>query len=479
MRTTVEPPYEKWSTILRENISHSPTLRSILGVEVVNEIRKAVVDEAVRYTNEVLLRAKELKIQVAGYTLPDYEPELPIVSAGHQPLVYHWGLYFKNLKLSQLAKDTKSFGLNTIIDTDVGDAGRIVWPLVRGGTISIKSGSVAVGPELYRAQTIAPREHLDTLFAEIVSDLEESGCAHAATSTGRVAELYKMLSGESVVVANSLVRWVFESRAYCEVPLSHLLQIPSVARILSAFARDYERAVPLYNQTLDRYRQEHKIKNAANPFPNMRIHDGEYELPLWEVSAHGRKPVFASKGDVHVPMGSFLAPRGSISTLLLRGYCSDIAVHGLGGAKYDPFVDDFARALYGIRMPQFVVASCTKYLFPEIVGRYERAREVKDRYKEMVSHTEKFFGSGVFSQQDEAMLHPLVSKRGELLEALRAAVNPQSRSEAAHQLNALNKEIKGVIDASAVAPILADAAIDDSTLARWSFREFPFFMIDG
>ncbi len=478
MRTTVQPAYEEWSTILCENIAGSPMLRSILGADVVAEVRQAVVQEAVRYTDKLLLRAKDLGIQIAGYSLPQYDPDIPIVTAGHQPLIYHWGLYFKNLKLSQLANDTGSFGLNTIIDTDVGDAGRIMWPLVRGESISIKFGSVAVGPELYRAQTIAPIEHLDALFAEIVADLERSGCTQAAASTARVAELYKKLSGESVVIANSLVRWAFEPRSYCEVPLSHILRISKVARLLTDFAKEYERVVPVYNQTLDNYRREHKIKNAANPFPNMRIEDGEYELPLWEVSDDSRKPVVASKSGVIAPTGSFLAPRGSISTLLLRGYCSDVAVHGLGGAKYDPFVDEFACALYGVRMPKFVVASCTKYLFPDVVERYENARQIKTQYKEMVSHTEKFFGATLFSAEDEAVLRPLVSKRGALLEALRAATDPESRSKAAHQLNALNKEIKESIDKSAVAPILADAAIDDAALARWSCREFPFFMID-
>jgi hypothetical protein len=161
----------------------------------------------------------------------------------------------------------------------------------------------------------------------------------------------------------------------------------------------------------------------------------------------------------------------------MRGCCGDIAVHGLGGARYDPFVDAFARALYGVELPKYVVASATRYLFPNVVERYQKARDVKARYKEMVSHTEKFFGQGVFSREDEASLEPLVKNRRELLEALKLTQSPEQKSQVAHQLNALNRDIKSRIEVSAVAPLLADAAIEDSVLARWECREFPFFFI--
>jgi hypothetical protein len=477
MRTTLEPPYTEWISTLQENLRRSGALHTALGSDAVSRIRSALVDEAARYTEMLISKAKTAGIPIKRAALPSYEPGKPIVSVGHQPLIYHWGLLYKNLRLSQLARETNSFGINSIIDTDVGDAGRIIWPHVRDNSISIKEGSVAEGPELYFAQRVVSRERLAELFSGLQSDLKASGLSDAAKRGEEVADYYARLSGEPIVIANSLVRWVYEERDYYEVPLSHVLQIPEVSNVLQALIRDYKRVVTVYNDTLTRYRAEHKIKNAANPFPNMKIEGDDYELPLWEVSETDRRPLIVSQGEVARRSNTFVAPRGSIVTLLMRGYCSDIAVHGLGGARYDPFVDAFARALYGVELPNYLVASATRYLFPEVVERYQRAREIKARYKEMVSHTEKFFGQALFSREDEATLEPLLQHRKVLLEGLKLAQSPEQRSEVAHQLNALNRDIKSRIDGSAVAPLLADAAIEDSVLARWACREFPFFFI--
>ena len=77
----------------------------------------------------------------------------------------------------------------------------------------------------------------------------------------------------------------------------------------------------------------------------------------------------------------FLAPRGSITTMLLRGYCSDIFIHGLGGAKYDPFVDALAKQYLRVALPRFVVASRTQTLFPKEALNYEDALALRDQYK--------------------------------------------------------------------------------------------------
>jgi len=475
MKITTEPPCDQWIAVLRENLSRAHALHSILGEERVARIRQRLADEASHFTEELQSKAKSVGIPLASAQLPSYEPGKPVVSVGHQPLIYHWGLLYKNQCLSRLAGELDAFAFNSIIDTDVGDAGRFLWPRVTGNLISIQEGSIAEGPELYLAQRISSRAHLKELCARVLADLEVSGVPQAVETVTRVFDYYERLSGESVVVANALIRWVFEERRYVEVPLSRVVRIPEVAGILNDLVRDYRRFVTVYNETLDQYRLAHRIKNVANPFPNMKVEGERMELPLWEVSDDRREPLSVDHGKINRAADTFIAPRGSIVTLLMRGYCSDIAVHGLGGARYDPFVDAFTKNLLGVDLPRYVVASATKYLFPDVVARYERARDVKARYKEMVSHTEKFFGQGLFSGEDELALEPLARRRVGLLDEMKRAGDAETRSSVAHQLNALNREIKTRIDSSAVAPLLAEASIDDAALARWACREYPFF----
>jgi len=262
---------------------------------------------------------------------------------------------------------------------------------------------------------------------------------------------------------------------YDEVPLSLLLQTPSVREFLDRIVRDGERFVELYNTTLERYRSEHKIKNPANPFPNMTVTVEDIELPLWEIVGSSRKAVILGRGGARA-ISNLLAPRGSIVTLLLRGVCSELFIHGIGGGKYDQFVNAFAEGYWGGPLPRFVVASATEYLFPERVQGYLYAREVKGRYKEMVSRTADFIGTGVFSQQDETTLAPLIARRRELLPRMQGVQSKEERSVVAHELNEVNRLIKSTIDTSSIATVLAEGGIDDARLNRWACREYPFFL---
>lgn len=475
MKITLEPPFETWREILLHNVRCRDGLYQVLNRDFVAELRREIAREAIAYTDQLQKIALRIGMKTTEAAATCSSSETPVVMAGHQPVVYHSGLLFKNQALSRLVAETKTFGVNVIVDTDIGDAGRMVWPVVSASGVGLREASLASSAGLYRDQRVGTISDIDGVFSPMISDLRSAGLTEQAVQTEGVAELYRRLSGESVMMANSIVRWGFESRKYVEVPLSRVLALPVVSRILRSFVNVPEKFVEVYNTTLDQYRAEHRIKNAANPFPNMSVDTGAVELPLWEVVEGGRRPVVVTPQVGWRGVGGLLAPRGSILTYLLRGYCSDLFVHGLGGAKYDRFVDAFASALSGITLPKYVAASCTRYLFSEQVRRYERARDIKSRYKEIVSHTQKFLGTGLFSAEDEARLQTMVETRQQLLQQLGCAMDAAARSLVAHQLNALNRAIKEAIDTSALAPILADAAIDEATFSRWSYREFPFF----
>ena len=478
MSVTLNPPYEEWGAILASNRAMAAALHQIVGQSTVDAVRRDLLEAAAQYQSEIREWAGRLGISIFDRASGRQRNEAPIVMAGHQPVVYHPGILEKTKRLRALADDVDGLALNIAIDTDEGDGGRLLWPLATGDDVVIKQKSVSAGGGIYRDQRVVAQGKSATIFGEMIQDLGASGCSSAIAGAEEAARLYGALAGEPIALANALVRLSLGGGGYDEVPLSLLIEAPSIRGVLDTIIRDGERFTRLYNATLDQYRAEHKIKNPANPFPNMEITGEEIELPLWDIVGSSRKAVKVPRA-VIPSVAHPVAPRGGIVTFLLRGVCCDLFIHGLGGEKYDRFVNAFADAYWGSQLPTFVVASATQYLFPSRVARYIHAREVKARYKEMVSHTATFMGQGVFSPEDENALAPLLDRRRELLPRMRQVQSSEERSSVAHQLNEVNRLIKTAIDTSSLAPVLAEGAIDDARLKRWACREYPFFLFQN
>lgn len=475
MAVTLIPPYEEWKAILGSNLMMAQAVHRVIGEECVAHVRREMLEAARGYASQLRACALNVGIPIDSRSERSSNVPLPIVMAGHQPGIYHPGILEKTKRLTMIARETGGVALNIAIDTDEGDAGRVLWPLRQGEEIHIREGVITTRMKLYRDQRIIPKAQVGEVFGQMIRDLRGSGHREAADGALRASRLYEALEGESAVVANAVVRKHLCGDGYDELPLSLLLEAPSVKAFLQRMVDDADCFTAMYNATLEDYRAEHKIKNPANPFPNMEIDAEGVEVPLWEIRGGARNRVVVRPGQP-MPANSLLAPRGSIVTLLLRGVCSDLFIHGTGGAKYDQFVNAFAQALWGEPLPRFVVASATRYLFPERVERYLRARDMKANYKSMVSHTADFFGKGFFSAEDEKTLQPLVTRRSELLALLQHVRTKEERSPIAHELNEINRLVKGAIDASSLAPLLRDAAIDDAVLNRWMCREYPFFL---
>lgn len=481
MPTILEPPYEEWKSLLERNRAGLSARAERLGGERLREIREAVYDAAVSYSKMLVELAESQGLSVAAPNVKRFEYTQPIVMAGHQPVMYHPGLLFKNERLSSFARDTNALAINVIIDTDEGDGGKLVWPLRQGDSLVLKSGTLSSSEGVYASQYVVSAGHARELFQVMSAELATSGLERAAESTAALSSLYEGLAGQPIAVANSLARWRFEDRAYLEVPLSHLLRIDAVREVLHLWVNDYERLGVTYNSTLESFRADHKIKNPANPFPNMRIDNSSVEVPFWLVGSEERQPLMIARSTgPQIGGDRYLAPRGSIVTLLLRGFCSDLFVHGKGGGKYDPFVDRLADSYLGVSLPRFVVASSTTYAFPERLAQVEEAIALKAQYKEIVSHTAKFLGRGLFTSDEERVLEQLASERQALLSRLKDAESPETRSAVVHELNDLNRRLKQVVDSSSLTQRVTDAAMPEVVLARWRFREYPFFMFpDG
>jgi len=478
----VEPAYEQWGEILKTNLERARALCAQLGSKVYLQLRQELVYKAKEHTLLACAVAKEagLKIHVSTSTLP-VNSETPIVMAGHQPLVYHSGLLRKASMLSRVAHDVGGIGVNVVIDTDQGDAGLITWPRVHNGSLEIRRRSIIAAStsssDLYYLQRIAPAEVVQDVFQEMVSDMRQSGLSAQTDRIASVGKAYQALAGQAAAVANSIVRWMESDAGYDDLLLTELVAGPQFKGVLEGLVADGAKLAQVYNATLDSYRRAHKIENLANPFPNLKNSTEGQELPLWCLDSDRRTPLYVAIGQKQQPVGcTRVCPRGSITTFLLRAYCCDLFIHGLGGAKYDAFVDTFAVQYLGVELPRFVVASETRHLFPEHVERLSRELKLAAELKEMTSRTEEYLGKGIFPDAEERVLREAINQRAKLRETIQSAQTPSERSATAHELNASNKAIRAIIEQGSLSPILARAAANEAALGVWSFREFPFFL---
>lgn len=490
------PEYSEWQRIFAANRAG---LQEQPEYDKRRTLRSAMLAAAEEYDREVDRIAKEAGL---SFKRDVSRKDDSIVMSGHQPEIFHSGLFHKVRRLSDCVRDFPATGIQIIIDTDEGEAGRIIFPRKDNFGLRYEIVSLSSSEGLYLRQKLADRNVIVEAWRKIIEGLESSGSEFSSTSANRARDIYTSLGGVSVSAANSIVRSHFEDRKYLELPLSRLFSLPAVAEELDKIISHPLNLVSSYNSTLDSYRKEHKIENPANPFPNLDVTDGKVELPVWAIdqSLETRQKVYIEfeensfsvvianqvewKGDLSGLQSGWAAirskflfvPRGALITLFLRYLFSDLFIHGLGGARYDKFTDLLAKNYLKRTLPLSVSASVNRYLFTNELKAYETAVSLKDSYKEIVSKTDSFLGKGLFGESYEKELKDLSGERAQLIQKLSlSGLEGIEKRAISLRLNELNKRIREVIDSSDYPSRIVLAAAPTGEANTWRNREFPFF----
>lgn len=96
----------------------------------------------------------------------------PIIMAGHQPALFHPGVWFKNFALSHLAEQTGGLAINLIVNNDVATGSSIRVPTfdraTGRGSYRRVSYDDAGGGVPYEQTTIRDRDRFDRFDQEVV-----------------------------------------------------------------------------------------------------------------------------------------------------------------------------------------------------------------------------------------------------------------------------------------------------------------------
>lgn len=409
-----QPPLAEAGRLLRENRARfSAAGAGVFGMSW-EELRQAARAEA--------LAAAQRSMLAAGEPVPQVDAGCPLLAAGHQPELFHPGVWAKNFALAGLARAHGAAALNLVVDNDTlkSCSLRLPLPPARPGDMTqtrvvdfdrwTQEVPYEERPVLDRAlfQTFATRTEEVTSrwgFRPMLADFWRDVTAQGERTP---------LLGECFARA----RRAWERAWGChnlEAPLSAVCQTGTFARFFCHTLSDLPRFRDAHNRCLAEYRRRYSVRSRSHPVPELAA-DGDWlEAPFWAWRSDRRRArLFARvRGDAaELRLAGELTPfltlapardwrrgqslwadaeragvkirtRALTTTLYARLFLCDLFLHGIGGGIYDELTDAVVARFYRLASPAFLVLSATLRLplptygaLPSDVRRL--AREARD-----------------------------------------------------------------------------------------------------
>ncbi|TWT54724.1 hypothetical protein Pla22_23760 [Rubripirellula amarantea] len=364
--------------------------------------------------------------------------EISIIMAGHQPALFHPGVWFKNFaldhigrQLNQVDQGQHAIPVNLVIDNDVAPGSSIRVPVDGGRSRVTVPYDTAGGGVPYEQTVIRDRQVFDHFDDAVISAMGQTSAEfgepcvrqlwrHALEAIGRcgvagcaLAQARHGLEGEIGLQTLELPLSVLcRGAAFAEFALAILTQLPK-------FHDDY-------NQCTDAYRRAHGIRSSAHPVPNLSREGDWWEAPMWIfgnddpqrkaawVKMEGETLVLSDTIEpddrarvirIDTRMRKLAAeqlanlvnpdfkirPRALVTTMYARLVLSDLFMHGIGGGKYDQLGDQIIERFFEVKPPQFMVISATVNLPGAHRGNaVERIEKLTRQLRDAVYQPERF-----------------------------------------------------------------------------------------
>jgi hypothetical protein len=369
--------------------------------------QRELLEMALRYTGEY-----------ADIPEPPAARELALILTGHQPQLFHPGVWLKNFVASNLARQANAWAINLIIDSDT----------IRSAAVRVPSGTAA-----------EPGTHsvpFDDMTDEVpFEDRPVRDFGTWATFSCRVrqsmaqmvthpliAEFWPLATAaarETNHLGKSLARARHQTEASwgletLEVPLSSV----AGGRCFARFAWHILQRLPdfqqIHNESLREYRRVHCLRGPMHPVPDLAAAESRLEAPFWvwnsasplrrrlaleptktgwrlldgmdgnrimSVRRASDPEAFADQWQGLARAGWRIRPRALITTLYARSCLGDLFIHGIGGAKYDQVTDRIMARFFDIAPPGYLTATATVQL--PIAARDTRADDVRRVEREL------------------------------------------------------------------------------------------------
>lgn len=372
------------------------------------------------WTREEVFRA------ACGYTrtwggpgvgqIGDISASAPWIVGGHQPALFHPGVWAKNFALGRLARQLDGISLNLVVDNDSLSAETIRVPV---GTVAAPH---VIPIPFDSAQFQQPWEDVTVQDQPLFESFADrvAGKLKGWNYEPLIKEFWPyVISGTAVTgrVADGFTsarnqwerKWGLEN---LELPLSRLCQLPPFLWFTAHLLAQLPRFWSIYNAAVRDYRRLNGIHSTSHPVPELAQMGDWLESPFWvwragdrrrsrlfarqrgaviELAVEGQQPLgelpLAPEANAQAAVtrlqelqgaGLHLRTRALTTTLFSRVCLADLFVHGIGGAKYDEITDRLIAEFWGLPVPAYWTVSGTLHLplgsYPISTADLERGR---------------------------------------------------------------------------------------------------------
>ncbi|MFM8584445.1 MAG: hypothetical protein ACKOFW_23545, partial [Planctomycetaceae bacterium] len=230
-------------------------------------------------------RAPQLSDAAAVPTLAPLPATAPWIVTGHQPGLFHPGVWVKNFAVAALARRQHGVSLNLIVDNDIASPPALVLPTLRGEAARVQT--IAWDSQTWGCPWEEARLHDRRLFESFGSRaqvaLEQLGLPSDVEEFWQgVVRAEQALGNPAWAFAAARVAW--ERRLGCEnleLPLSALCDTEVFRRFVGSLLADLPRLHAIYNGVVAEYRVRHHIRGRNHPVPDLRQEGDWLEAPFW------------------------------------------------------------------------------------------------------------------------------------------------------------------------------------------------------
>ncbi len=374
----------------------------------------------------------------------------PLVVTGHQPELFHPGVWAKNLAARQLADQAGGHALNLIVDIDVPHRHSIRVPVTSGDTLRMQAVEfdLRAGERPYEDETVRDAACFHSFPTRVRQLL---GSAVAQPMLDGFWPLVERASRRTDLLG---LRFAAARHAYekelglgtAEIPLSSVCDTEAFHWFVCHLLAQLPRFQEVHNQALAEYRSLYHLRSRHHPVPDLAIRGEWREAPfwVWRFDSHRRRPLLARQRgsllELRIPdedrpflelplspdrdaccaverlaalpaSGIRLRTRALTTTMFARLLLGDLFIHGIGGAKYDELGDEILRRFFKLQPPTFLTLSMTLQLgLPGAGLGVDEPRQVRRLLRE------------IQFQPDRHLEAPLDPRVAQWLEARRQAI---------------------------------------------------------
>lgn len=496
----VDPPFGEWPSLIETTARAASGWSVPIAGEPLAVLRRRARAEALALASAACRR---LGIPCAE---TPRDPKA-IVMTGHQPQLFHPGVWAKHFAVDTYAKGRGAVAVDAVVDTD------------RVGVLALRAPCVPAGAAgrdivLYEGGTGAcyaceppPSEAVLERFSAALE-----ACLECVPDEGVRARARRFLAcledaaARSRTLAEALVaaRRAFEADArtrYLELFVSEQSATEAFVAYAAQAIADAPRFAEIFNDEVVRYRARTGERSAAHPFPELKAEGGAVETPFWALvegrrartwyePASGRLAI-DGEGQIEVgreaarvasrlrTSGLRVVPKAVALTMFERLFVADLFVHGVGGARYEAVTDAVVERWLGIAPPPYAVVSLTmRWPRASAAVLDSEVEAVRRRLRDAEHNPDRLLAQAVFSSLAER-------QAAEALEDEKRALRERFADPAADKkaLNAAMREVN-VRLREAVRPVIESLQAELSRLEALQAQacspadrevSFPFF----